>query len=231
MVHAAIMAGSVPGRPLASVESMSAWTIVLAAGSGQRFGATKQFELLGDRSLVERTVATASTVSDAVVVVVPPGHRWRGTAVDAVVPGGATHGDSVRAGLAAVPTSVAISVVATASHPLASAALYAAVIDRVQAGADAAAPAISSADAIKRVRNGTVVESIDKTELRIVQAPSAFRADMLRRVLADVGEAPEELELIERGGGVVATVPGEATNVHIATPADLEMARRLVASP
>ena len=202
---------------------------MLAAGSGTRFGGPKQFERLGDRRLVDWPVATAAGVSDGVVVVLPPDHRWTGADVDAAVTGGATHGDSVRAGLTAVPDSAAVVLVATAVHPLASVELYRAVTAAVVDGADAATPVVSSPDAIKRVADdGTVTGSVDKTDLRIVQAPSAFRATVLRQVLAQGPPAPEELELIERTGGTVVTVPGEVTNIHVATPDDLALAHRLL---
>lgn len=222
---------TVDDRPLATVVSMSAWTIVLAAGAGQRFGGTKQFERLGDRRLVDWAVDAARAASDGVIVVVPHGHRWDGAAVDAAVAGGATHGASVLAGLTAVPPTVAVAVVGTAAHPLASPALHRAVIEAVETGADAATPAVASADALKRVADDRVIASIDKTDLRIVQAPSAFRADLLREVLARPDRAPEELELIERAGGRVVTVPGEASNIHVATPDDLALVRRIVGHP
>lgn len=208
---------------------MSIWTIVLAAGTGARFGGPKQFEVLGDRRLVDWTTATAREVSDGVVVVVPEGHDWQGDAVDAVVTGGADHGASVRAGLEALPESTSVVIVATAVHPLASARLFRAVAGAVDDGADAAVPAVESADALKRVDGSRIVGSVAKADIRIVQAPSAFRPSVLRDALA-VGDAPEELELVERAGGCVAVVAGEATNIHIARPADMAVANAIVAA-
>ncbi|MDP9408150.1 MAG: NTP transferase domain-containing protein, partial [Actinomycetota bacterium] len=62
---------------------MSAWTIVLSAGQGARFGARKQYlELAGVRA-VDRVVRTASAATDGVVVVLPPGDAWTGPPVQA----------------------------------------------------------------------------------------------------------------------------------------------------
>ena len=44
------------------------WTIVVAAGSGARFGSPKQFAMLGDRRVLDWSVATASAVSAGVIV-------------------------------------------------------------------------------------------------------------------------------------------------------------------
>ena len=48
---------------------MSVWVVVVAAGSGERFGAPKQFAPLGGRSMVQWTVDAARAVADGVVLV------------------------------------------------------------------------------------------------------------------------------------------------------------------
>ena len=52
---------------------MSVWAIVVAAGSGLRFGRPKQFELVAGRSVLGRSVDAARSRCDGVVVVLPPG--------------------------------------------------------------------------------------------------------------------------------------------------------------
>src|SRR5207253_1205874 len=94
--------------------------------------------------------------------------------------GGATRSESVRNGLAAVPDDVEVIVVHDAARPLASAALFDAVIDAVRGGADGAVPGISVVDTVKRVKDGRVVETLDRTTLVAVQTPQAFRAAALR---------------------------------------------------
>ena len=75
------------------------WAIVVAAGSGRRFGGPKQYESLGAGTVLDRSIATAREVVDHVVVVVPPGRALAPVEVE----GGATRSESVRRGLAAVP--------------------------------------------------------------------------------------------------------------------------------
>src|SRR5688572_27256026 len=126
---------------------MPIWTIVVAAGSGSRFGRAKQYERLGDRRVLDWALAAASAVSEGVVLVVPPDSAGRREAgVDAVVPGGDTRSASVRAGLAAVPGECDVVLVHDAARPLASVALFEAVIAAVQAGADAAVPGMAVAN-------------------------------------------------------------------------------------
>ncbi len=211
---------------------MSTWALVLAAGSGARFGARKQFEPLGDRRVIDHVVATATGACDHTVLVLPPDHEWPGDDVHATVAGGATHHDSFLAGLAAIPRSAEVIVVVSAAHPLATGALYRSVIDTVAGGADAATPAVALADALKRVDGTTVTASVPKADIRSIQAPSAFAGPALREAAsrARVVDEPagEEVELIERAGFVPVTVAGEATNVHIATPIDLDIANALL---
>ena len=63
--------------------------IVLAAGSGSRFGQAKQFlDLTPGVRLVDAAVDTAFTVTESVILVLPPQHIWKGRHVDATVVGG-----------------------------------------------------------------------------------------------------------------------------------------------
>ena len=94
--------------------------------------------------------------------------------------GGATRSDSVRAGLAAVPADAAVVVVHDAARPLATTALFAAVIDAVRAGADGAIPVLPIVDTVKRVDGDRIVETVPRDDLVLVQTPQAFRAARLR---------------------------------------------------
>ena len=114
----------------------SVWAVVVAAGTGTRFGSPKQYELLGDRRVLDWAVAAARSVADGIVLVVAPDRAGESEpGVDAVVAGAATRSGSVRAGLAAVPGEVEIVVVHDAARPLASPLLFAAVVAAVENGA------------------------------------------------------------------------------------------------
>jgi 2-C-methyl-D-erythritol 4-phosphate cytidylyltransferase len=208
------------------------WAIVVAAGWGERFGGPKQFSDLGGTRLVDHAVATASAACDAVVVVVPDAAEWRGAPVAAVVNGGATRAESVRAGLAAVPASADVVVVHDAARPLAGDALFAAVVAAVREGADGAVPGIPVADTLKRVEDVRVTATVDRMGLVAVQTPQAFRAGALRAAHAGRAEATDDAALVEAGGGRVVVVPGDPRNLKVTGPADLMIASALLeASP
>lgn len=200
----------------------SVWAIVLAAGSGRRFGdRNKQFERLGGRRLVDRTVHAARLACDRVAVVLPPGHRWDGPPVDAVAAGGDHQSVSLRAGLRSLPPGAEIAVVADPAHPLATVALFESVIGAVRRGADGAVPAMAIHDVVQRVRDGHVVGTVPKADLVITQSPQAFRVRVLRAVHADEPRPVENSGLLVERGYRVETVPGELANLHVTTPEEL----------
>ena len=198
---------------------------MVGGGSGQRFGKPKQYEPLDDRRVIDHARATAARCSDGVVVVVPASD----VASEGGIAGGATRSASVRAGLEALPDGVDIVCVHDAARPLASEALFAAVIDAVRAGADAAVPGVPVSDTIKIVDGGEVVETPDRSTLVAVQTPQAFRHSVLVDAHARSADATDDAALVEAAGGRVVVVSGEATNRKITQPDDLEWARRVIA--
>ncbi|HEV2993655.1 MAG TPA: 2-C-methyl-D-erythritol 4-phosphate cytidylyltransferase [Acidimicrobiia bacterium] len=202
--------------------------IVVAAGGGTRFGAPKQFAHLDGTRLVDRAVAVASAACDTVILVLPAAHRWDGPPVAAVVAGGATRADSVRAGLAAVPVGADIVVVHDAARPLATKALFTAVVAAVRDGADAAVPGVALADTVKRVEGDRVVETLPRAQLVAVQTPQAFRAAALGAAHAGGADATDDAALVEAAGGTVVVVPGDPANLKVTTTGDLAVAATLL---
>lgn len=207
------------------------WTIVVAAGSGTRFGAAKQFLELDGVRVVDRSVATAARHSDGVVVVVPAGDGSPDAVVSApegvelrVVVGAATRTGSVRCGLAAVPDDASVILVHDAARPLADDDLYERVIAAVGDGADAVAPAVPVADTLRR-RGGGVV---DRDDVVAVQTPQGFAAAALRAAHASGGEATDDVTVVEGHGGTVVVVDGDRRNLKLTTALDLAVAAVLL---
>ena len=141
------------------------------------------------------------------------------------VVGGATRSESVRRGLAAVPSDATIVCVHDAARPFASPVIFQRVISAVVDGADAAVPGVAVVDTIKQVNESEVVVATPRREtLRAVQTPQAFRASSLRRAHEQGGEGTDDAALIERIGGEVVVVEGEVVNRKITSPEDLEWA-------
>jgi 2-C-methyl-D-erythritol 4-phosphate cytidylyltransferase len=201
---------------------MSIWGIVVAAGIGRRFGGTKHLVELDGRPLWRWAVDTLDRSGlDGILVVgdVPGG-----------IPGGRRRQDSVAAGLARVPDSATAILVHDAARPLASPALVARLIEAlVRPGVDGVVPGVALRDTIKRVEQGSVSETIDRSSLVAVQTPQAFTADSLRRAHAEVtADVTDDAAMVEAIGGSIAVVEGEQHNIKVTYPTDLAIARVLL---
>jgi 2-C-methyl-D-erythritol 4-phosphate cytidylyltransferase len=201
------------------------WVIVVAAGSGRRYGGAKQYEPLAGRRVLDWSLDAARTVADGVVLVVAAGRAdVPEPATDAVVVGADTRSGSVRAGLDAVPPDAEVVVVHDAARPLADPTLFAAVVDAVRGGADAAVPGAPVDDTL-RAHDGSPV---DRDGLVAVQTPQAFRALALRAAHEGGAEATDDASLVEATGGKVVVVPGSPDNRKITRPTDLVIAEALL---
>jgi len=207
------------------------WGIVLAAGTATRFGGGKQWERLGGERLVDRSVATAATACDDVVVVLEPNASWDGVPVAATVEGGAERAESVRAGLAVVPEWVEVVVIHDAAHPLASRSLFDALVEEVAKGADAAVPVLPATETILEVRRGALAPIGSTEPLAIAQMPHAFNARVLRDAHRDAPACRDDASLLLALDKLVVAVAGETTNVHITTRDELALAERMLALP
>jgi 2-C-methyl-D-erythritol 4-phosphate cytidylyltransferase/2-C-methyl-D-erythritol 2,4-cyclodiphosphate synthase len=219
---------------------MSVGAIIVAAGSGERFGGAvpKQLSDLGGRSLLQRSVAAFDrhAAVGTLVVVLPPDLVDDGpTLVGAtarpcrIVGGGPRRQDSVRHGVAALPPDVDLVLVHDAARPFADAALIDRVIDAVQK-TGAAVPALQARDTVKRLRRGTAMvgETIPRDEVWLAQTPQGFRRAVIEEAVAlgaGDGPATDEAMLAERLGHPVAVVAGSHRNVKITTQDDLAAAR------
>lgn len=218
---------------------MQALAILVAAGRGERMGAgrPKAFrDLAGEPLLLTaaRVFERAPSV-DAIVAVVPsdeveaardllaPLRKLR-----SVVAGGSRRQDSVLEGLKQAPEGFdGVVLVHDAARPFVDVPLVEAVLEAA-GESGAALPVLGLVDTVKRVRDGRVLETLDRTELGAAQTPQGFRF----RLLVEAYEAAfrdgialtDEAMAVERLGVRVTAVPGSARNRKITTPEDLAWA-------
>jgi 2-C-methyl-D-erythritol 4-phosphate cytidylyltransferase len=209
--------------------------VIAAAGSGERLGAggPKAFVPLGGRPMVSWSLdaCRACGVVRAIVVAVPAGHEPGLDGVDGLVlvDGGSTRAESVSNALAEVETEyVAIH---DAARPLLTAELLEALVAELAADPDAdgiiaAAPVH---DTVKRVTEGRVEETLDRSVLWGAQTPQVFRTGALRSALQAGDSITDEAMLIEAAGGKVLLHDPGAPNLKVTTPVDLRVAELLLA--
>jgi len=215
--------------------------VVPAGGLGRRVGSRtpKQLLRLGPETILALAAAhfTRHPAVSRVIVAAPAPYLAQsrralatlrtGARVD-VVAGGSERQESVWLGMQAVPEGTALIVVHDAVRPFITRAL----IDRVLAAARAGGGAVCAlpiAETVKRVRDGIVETTVDRSRLWAVQTPQAFRAELLReaheKARRDGFLGTDESMLVERLGHPVAVVPGLPDNVKITTADDLRRAR------
>ena len=198
---------------------MKTAAVIVAAGSGTRFGGTKHDVLLDGIELWQRSVDVFDAVGiDEIVVVgdVPGG-----------IPGGPRRRDSVALGLAALSSDADWVLVHDAARPLVTAELVERVLERCVVGdTDGVIPAIPLVDTVKRVDGESVIATVDRSLLVSVQTPQAFRLSVLRSAHSrDGSDATDDATMVERIGGTVVHVMGEVRNLKITVPEDLAVAR------
>lgn len=213
--------------------------IVVAAGTGSRAGGNKQWRLLGGKPVLRWSVEAFLDAGAEVVVVTAPGESDR--AVQALggltgwrtVDGGETRADSVRNGLAGLSgPDDQIVMIHDAARPM----LTQPVIDRLfhaLAQADGALPALPVADTLKRGEAGLISGTVDRSDLWRAQTPQAFRIDRLLAAWANwpTDETPtDDCAVVERDGGRIALVEGDARLMKLTFPEDFEMAEALIAA-
>ena len=200
---------------------MNVFGIVVAAGRGKRFGGPKAAVEVGGRPMWRWAVdALEAGGVDSWTIV---------GEIDGGVPGGSRRRDSVVAGLGRAPDAATHVVVHDAARPLASADLVRRVIDRLRRGdVDGVIPAIPVRDTLKEVDGDVVVRTADRTNLVIVQTPQGFAIDVLKAAhAADDAEATDDAALVERFGGSVVFIAGEARNIKVTYPEDLDVIEAL----
>jgi 2-C-methyl-D-erythritol 4-phosphate cytidylyltransferase len=207
------------------------WAIVVAGGSGSRFGSDipKQYLLLKNERILDRSLSAMRAVCGDRVVLVVPVDRVSDPEplATVVVAGGATRSASVRAGLAAVPGSATWVFVHDAARPLVPQAVTEALLSSLHAGADAAIPGLALSDTIKRVEGNVVVETIPRESLVAVQTPQAFVVERLRSAHVGEPDATDDAGLIERVGGRVVVVAGSAQLRKVTSVEDLAVLERM----
>lgn len=216
--------------------------IIVAAGQGERAGAAqpKQFvDLGGGRTMLDLTIAAfrdTPGVSD-VIVAVPSGFLQRVAVRDGlrVVEGGQRRQDSMAKAFAQVAAEADIVLVHDAARPYVSGRLIADTIDAA-ARFGAAIAALPVSDTVKRATAGAgqrrVRETLPRDEIFLAQTPQGFRRDILAQAIAAAAslDVTDEAMLAERAGIPVHIVAGDAANVKVTTPEDLERLKRECAS-
>lgn len=226
--------------------------IILAAGSGSRFGADipKQFCLLDDSPVIYHTIEAiraAATEGDVIAVVINPEMMdlWADLArlcpglsrVRLLPVGGATRVESVANALAATGDIEAdVITIHDGARPLVDTATVRRVTDAAKTSGRAAVPVIPLSDSV-RLLTGPEGESrpVDRSRLRAVQTPQAFPANLIREAyrMADHNDPTltDDASVYESVRPPLPSpilVDGSPRNIKITNPHDIFLARAII---
>lgn len=224
---------------------MKAVAIVPAAGLGVRMGMERRkplLELEGVPILIWtlRKLAACARIEhlfvalrrdDFPVVEAALRNESYGARVT-LVEGGDYRQESVAAGLAHLPADAELVVVHDAVRPFVELALIHKVMDAA-AATGAAILALPVTDTVKQIDRTRISATLPRERIVLAQTPQVFRSALLKeafaRAAADGYHGSDEAVLVERLGYEVTVVEGSDRNLKITKPADLELARFLLA--
>jgi 2-C-methyl-D-erythritol 4-phosphate cytidylyltransferase/2-C-methyl-D-erythritol 2,4-cyclodiphosphate synthase len=201
--------------------------ILVAAGSGSRFGADtpKQFLTIAGKQVIRHA---AEALAPHVTLIQPVGDAepiaaaLAGLAHLPTVPGGATRQDSVRAGLEALaPYAPDIVLIHDAARPVIPARTVPDLLAALER-APGAIPAVPLADTLKRADGDAIAATVPRAGLFRAQTPQAFRFATLLALHRAGTDAPvtDDASLLEAAGQTVLLVAGAEDNIKLTYPED-----------
>jgi 2-C-methyl-D-erythritol 4-phosphate cytidylyltransferase len=221
--------------------------IIAAAGQGTRMAGKrpKQFLELAGTPIIFHTLQVfeqCDSIQEIIVVIAAAesagflslaGKREL-SKLSKVVTGGATRAESVLRGLQAVrETNVEIVAVHDGVRPFVTTDEISRTVTAAQTSG-AAILVSTPVDTVKEVRDGAVVKTLERGDLRNALTPQCFQYKLLRRAYAQADisdpDLTDESSLVERLGIEVMVVEGSRRNIKITREEDLILAEAMLAS-
>lgn len=215
------------------------YAIIVAGGNGSRMNAElpKQFISLSGKPLIIHTLDAFHKADPHIhfIIVLPEAHMISGKELlhnfgyssrIEFVAGGETRFHSVKNGLSLVPDNSIVLV-----HDAVRCMLTPGLIQRCIAQVEikqSAIPVIMSRDSIRQITpSGS--RNLQRQEIRIVQTPQAFDAQLLKDAfrLEYQESFTDEASVVQHAGHDIELIEGEEENIKITFPMDLFMAERL----
>lgn len=217
---------------------MKIGVLLLAAGSGKRFGGEipKQYRDVAGQALILHTLNSLAVEPriEVVLPVIAKGDTWFESIVShqtwsfellKAVVGGEERSISMAAGLAALPKDIDMVAVHDAARAMPSPALLKHVFDVADLHG-AAVPSLAVHDTIKRIdSDGKVLETPDRSSLVAVQTPQVAKRlwfeSALKREAGRLHLHTDDASVLEAAGYPVYISDGDVDNRKVTTPDDL----------
>ena len=207
----------------------SADALIMAAGTGNRFGSRKQFMDFGGRSVLSASCSVFENNDsiERVIAVYPPDMEedevrdLSGISQDIIlVKGAVKRCDSVRAGLDRAEAEYVL--IHDAARPACSAELVQKVLDTLFRHG-AAVPAVNPVETVKYTDKG-IMRTLDRNNVYLVQTPQGFRtSDIIQAYRNTQDPDPTDSSSVAQEYGMgIFLVEGERMNMKITVQSDYE---------
>lgn len=224
---------------------MKTVAIIAAAGTGKRIEGDlpKQFLSVGGKPILAHTIAKFQDceVIDEIILVAPEDYmgycsqaivdKFSFDKIKKVVCGGKERQDSVYRGLKACPGSTSVVAIHDGVRPLISPAM---IVESVRLCLEKKAVilAVPPKDTVKRAESGSVITTLDREKLWLVQTPQVFEYKLILNAYEKAREdgftGTDDSILVERLGHAVTVLEGDYQNIKITTAEDLAVAEKLL---
>lgn len=218
--------------------------IIVAAGSGTRFGSKipKQFLEICGKPIIIHTLERfekCPQIGEIVLVLsstetqnfLKIAKKYKLQKLSKIVAGGVTRAESVLNGLKTIrAASAEIIAVHDGARPLVVIEEITKTVEKARE-TGAACLVAPVTDTIKKVADGKIIETVDRSILRRALTPQCFRFDILKRAFAENGtgeNVTDECFLVEKIGQKISVVEGNARNIKITHAEDFVVAEILL---
>ena len=214
--------------------------LIVAGGVGNRMQSPipKQFLELNKKPILFHTLEKFYQFDEKIqLVLVLPDHQmnyWEKLCKEykfkvkhTLVAGGETRFDSVSNGLKHIPDDHFVAI-HDGVRPMVSMQVVNRCF-RVASKSGSAIPVITLNESLRQVDDESS-NIIDRDQIRIVQTPQTFKADLIKSAykLENRPEFTDDASVYEANGGHVKLVSGNRENIKITQPLDLKVAEALI---
>ena len=213
--------------------------IILAAGSGNRFGEKKQFKKLNEKPIwvYSLNIFSRSECVNDLILVIPndsletlkKSQFFKSLNKEnniKLVSGGESRKDSVFNGLKVVKKAIDIVCIHDAARPFIKASYIKHSVEACSEF-DGAIIAIPSVDTVKKVDKQIIKNTIDRESLWMAQTPQTFKKDKLLYAIKNSSHLniTDESMLMEEANFKIKLIEGDQSNFKITNEIDWELAK------
>lgn len=210
--------------------------IILAAGSGSRMGTDKMLCPLFGKSVILCTIEKFLQFAgvEEIIVVASENNiniikeEIKNYSINncRIITGGKTRGESSYKGIKEAKGEYVL--IHDGARPLVSEEIINSVIEgAIRFGA--AAPGCTPKDTIKKVENGFVCETYNRSSLVNIQTPQGFKKEIIEKAYENSGfDETDDCAVAEKSGAKVYVAQGSYENIKITTPSDIIIAENII---